>query len=321
MEAIVKRIQDTTKQIKSSQIGLFGEVLSAGIELGKLELPEAQPASQKERLQWEKTLLGIYLSEHPLREYGGALRAVTTHEIGALSLDMEGKRVKIGGILGPIKKISTRNGQPMLFAGIEDLSGKSEVLVFPKLLEAAPEVWANDTLVLVEGKVSAKDNAVKILADKAERFDPDSVDPELAKKMGEHMITTGLGEDAIVEIDLSAPTPEEGRSPDRSVGKELEADPSRVGERAEAETLSDVARERFEKNELIFKHDGELIIILPKATSKGKLLKIKGILEKSQGDIPVCLAHKQNGEFEFKKTKITVSFTPGLEESIAKIFG
>ncbi|MDH4359088.1 MAG: DNA polymerase III subunit alpha [Candidatus Berkelbacteria bacterium] len=294
IDTVLKRIQDTSKQIKSSQIGLFGEVLSSGIELGKLELPEVEPASQKERLQWEKTLLGIYLSEHPLREYGGALRAVTTHEIGALNLDMEGKRVKIGGILGPIKKISTRNGQPMLFAGIEDLSGKSEVLVFPKLLETIPEVWANDSLVLVEGKISTKDNAVKILADKAERFDPDKVDPKLAKKMGEHMVTVGVDEDEIVEIDLE--------------------------EEPEIESLSDVAEERFKKKDFAFEYKEELIVLLPNDTTKEKLLEIKEILESARGQMPVVLAHKKNGDFTFKKTKLTVELTAKLINQLKAVF-
>jgi len=294
MEIILKRIQDTSKQLKSSQIGLFGEVLSASIELGKLQLPEVEPASQKERLQWEKTLLGIYLSEHPLREYGGALSQATSHEIGALSLDMEGKKVKIGGILGPIKKISTRNGQPMLFAGIEDLSGKSEVLVFPKLLETTPEIWANDALVLVEGKISTKDNAVKILADKAEKFDPDKLSGDLTKKVGEHIVTVDRDGDEIVEIDLS--------------------------EEPQMKTLSQLAAEKFKEEKLAFEHNGEFVVLLPSSTKKENLLKIKEILESAPGQVPVVLAHKKNGEFTFKRTKLKVEPTAELINKLKSIF-
>ena len=293
IEIITKRIQDTSKQIKSSQIGLFGEVLSADIELGKLELPEVEPAAQNDRLVWEKTLLGIYLSEHPLRSLGGAIAAATTNRIGDLTLEMENKRVKIGGVLGKIKRINTRSGQPMIFAGIEDLSGKTEVLVFPKLLQETPEIWQGDKIVLVEGKVSTKDNDVKILADKVEKFDPGKVDPELAKKMGEHMVTLDTQADEIVEIDLN--------------------------EEPEAESLSNLARHNFEKNNLVFEHSGECIIILPKGTKKEKLVELKQILEKYPGEVPVRLAHKQNGDFEFRKTKTTIGVSAQLKRGIDKL--
>ena len=181
----------------------------------------------------------------------------------------------------------------MIFAGIEDLSGKTEVLVFPKLLQETPEIWQGDKIVLVEGKVSTKDNDVKILADKVEKFDPGKVDPELAKKMGEHMVTLDTQADEIVEIDLN--------------------------EEPEAESLSNLARHNFEKNNLVFEHSGECIIILPKGTKKEKLVELKQILEKYPGEVPVRLAHKQNGDFEFRKTKTTIGVSAQLKRGIDKL--
>jgi DNA polymerase III alpha subunit len=285
METITKRIQESSRVRKSSQMGLFGEVLSANIELGRLELPEVEPASKGERLAWEKELLGIYLSEHPLREYGSALRSAVSHQLSAISKDMEGKRVKVGGIISNIKKINTRNGQPMLFVGIEDLSGKSELLVFPKLLAETPELWQVDNIVLVEGKISTKDNDVKILADKAEKFD-------LEKAKKEHIVTVS-DEDEVVEIDLN--------------------------EEPEAESLTDILSEKFEKGELAFEYEEDFYVILPKGTTKKKLLELKEVFEKYPGDLLLVLAYKRDGKFDFARTKIKIKPKEELARELSSI--
>jgi DNA polymerase-3 subunit alpha len=272
MEIITKRIQESTKQKKSAQIGLFGEVLSADIELGALELPEVDPAPQNQRLAWEKEHLGIYLSENPLKEVGPLIRAAVPNQIGNLSLQMEGRRVKIGGILSEIKKINTRSGQPMAFAKIEDLSGKTEILVFPRLLADTSELWASDNLLIVEGKISTKDNEVKLLADKAERFDPEKVDKS--------KVVTVSDEDQIVEIDL--------------------------GDEPEIEGLEAELNKAHKNKKLIFENEKELYVILPLKIEKEKLVLLKEFFEKKQGEKVLILAYKKNGNFEFKKTKVLV---------------
>jgi len=285
MEIITKRIQESTKQKKSAQIGLFGEVLSADIELGTLELPEVEPATQAQRLAWEKEHLGIYLSEHPLKEVGPLIKSMVNNQIGSLTLEMEGKRVKIGGILSEIKKINTRSGQPMAFAKIEDLTGKTEILVFPRLLADTGELWASDTLLIVEGKISTKDNEVKILADKAEKFDPSKVDK--AK------VVTVSDEDEVVEIDLS--------------------------EEPEVDVLEDSLAKAFKDGKMLFEKEGEIYVILTGKVDKEKLLGLKELFEKNPGDKTLTLAYKKNGNFEFKKTKVLVSSLN--EKDIALVLG
>lgn len=285
MEIITKRVQESTKQKKSAQIGLFGEVLSADIELGALELPEVDPAPQNQRLAWEKEHLGIYLSENPLKEVGPLIRAAVPNQIGNLNLQMEGRRVKIGGILSEIKKINTRSGQPMAFAKIEDLSGKTEILVFPRLLADTNELWASDNLLIVEGKISTKDNEVKLLADKAEKFDPEKVDK--AK------VVTVSDEDQIVEIDLSEGPEVEG----------LEAELNRA----------------YKDKKLIYENDKEFYVILSGKIEKEKLVELKEFFEKKQGKKVLILAYKKNGNFEFKKTKVLVGKIE--EKEVSKILG
>ena len=285
MEIITKRVQESSKQKKSAQIGLFGEVLSADIELGRLELPEVPPASQADRLAWEKQHLGIYLSAHPLKEIGGLLRVAVPTQIKSLDLTMEGKQVRIGGILSEIKKINTRSGQQMAFAKIEDLSGKTEILVFPKVLADSADLWVSDNVLIVSGKVSTKDNEVKILADRAEKFDPSTVDKS--------MVVTVSDDDEIVEIDLGA-TPE-------------------------LETLEASLVKAFKEGKFLFENEKEVYVILTGKVDKEKLLALKELFEKNDGTKKVVLAYKKNGSFEFKKTQVSVK---SLEEKdLKKILG
>lgn len=288
MDVITERIKETNKNKKSAQIGLFGEVISGEIELGELKLPKIEPASKSQRLRWEKELLGMYLSEHPLREIGASLRRVATHQIGQLNLEMEGKKIKICGILTSVKKINTRNGEPMLFAGIEDLSGKTEILVFPKLYKNNEEIWHSDSVLIVSGNVSTKEGEIKILADKVEKYDPNKV-----KEIPEETIVTVSDEDEIVEIDLD--------------------------EEPEAQTLSQIFEENYKKSKFTTEHEGVYYIILPKRVKKDNLIQIKQLLSDNLGDVPVELAYKQNGEYKTRKTSIKINPSTQLSKNISKI--
>jgi DNA polymerase-3 subunit alpha len=290
MDVVLKRIQETSKKIKSSQIGLFGEVLSGDIEIGKLDLPVVDPATKQERLTWEKELLGIYISEHPLKEVAGKLAYAVTHPLDKLDLTMEGKKVKVGGILTTIKKINTKSGKAMVFAGIEDGSGKSEVLVFPKLLDEDSEIWQADKIVLVTGKISTKDNEIKILADSVELFDEAKIDKTFPP---EHMVTLSREKDEIVEIDLN--------------------------EEPEADALADKLLECLNLGDYVLNESDRVYVILPKGTSKEKILKLKEVMDSFAGSLPLSLAYKKNGHFEFAQTKVSIDPSEKFVEKVKEV--
>ncbi|PIP15524.1 MAG: DNA polymerase III subunit alpha, partial [Candidatus Portnoybacteria bacterium CG23_combo_of_CG06-09_8_20_14_all_44_36] len=121
-------------------------------------------ANKNEMLAWEKELLGLYISEHPLERYRKKLEKLTT-SYRQISRNQSGRRIKIGGIINRIKKINTRNGQPMLFVEIEDLTGRFETIVFPKVLEQTAPAWQEDKIVLVSGRLSDRDENLKILCE------------------------------------------------------------------------------------------------------------------------------------------------------------
>lgn len=163
IDTILKFADGVARQASSRQIGLFGGKTN-GVTL---KLPEVQSATKRERLAWERELLGMYVSDHPLSGYRGLL-ATATIPIQKLSEVMNGRRVKIGGLITECKRIITKTGKPMLFSKLEDTSSNIEVVVFPDVLEKNPIVWKEDAVVMVEGKVDTRNGSLKVICERVE---------------------------------------------------------------------------------------------------------------------------------------------------------
>src|SRR5215216_3185269 len=137
---------------------------------------------QAELLAIEKEAIGLFISAHPLKPLREALRA----RVNCAVADVPGRRdrdqVTVGGIITEAKRIRTRNGDPMMFATLDDLEGSVEVLVFGKALEAYGGELGVDQVVLVQGRVDHKD-ATKtcVIAQEVERFDPSPEEVESAR--------------------------------------------------------------------------------------------------------------------------------------------
>ncbi|MFH0830598.1 MAG: OB-fold nucleic acid binding domain-containing protein, partial [Parcubacteria group bacterium] len=155
----------------SNQMSLFGK--SKRVQLN-LTLESTEPATRMQRLKWEKELLGLYVSEQPLVEHR---EIITRHAypIGSLTLQHAGQPVTIVALVSHIQKKITRAGEPMLFVQLDDFSGTTEALVFPSLLRENPELFVEDAVLTVRGKVSDKDGTIKILANSASPFDPEAL--------------------------------------------------------------------------------------------------------------------------------------------------
>lgn len=160
IEELLRYVKDLNKNNNSSQIGLF-ESFKA---LAPLNLIEAEPASKKEKLAWEKELLGLYTTEHPTSEYRELMeqKSLLIEKVKPILI---GQKISIGGLISEIKKHVTKNGKLMLFTKIEDWANKIEVVVFPDLLEKDPDVWVEDKMVVVSGRVDNRDGNLKIICD------------------------------------------------------------------------------------------------------------------------------------------------------------
>lgn len=149
----------------------------------KLKLREAEPATKKEMLAWEKELLGMYVSAHPLEEHAEILKKLTNPIKQIIEENI--KTATIGGIVTRVQKILTKKGDPMAFIDVEDLSGTIEVIVFPNLFAQVKDLMNDGKLIIAKGKLSDKDGEPKFLADEIKEFGSPT---EVLTKVGQSTI-------------------------------------------------------------------------------------------------------------------------------------
>ncbi|MFA5051774.1 MAG: DNA polymerase III subunit alpha [Patescibacteria group bacterium] len=169
MDSLLLYAKSSEKEALNGQTNIFGATPVQ--HAPKLTLRPSPPASKSQKLAWEKELLGLYISEHPLQEYREQLARIATPIADVLAPGAPQSDIKIGGIITQIQKVITRSNQAMVFAKIEDVSGRIEALVFPTLLASQPTLWQEGRIVLVKGKLSDKDGVTKLLCNDAKELD------------------------------------------------------------------------------------------------------------------------------------------------------
>src|SRR5688500_188993 len=122
-------------------------------------------AAPRERLRWEKELLGLYLSDHPLGELAGVIGDYVNAYSGEMGEELDQQRVVIGGVVTEVRRVITKARATMGVATLEDLQGTIEVIVFPKVFELTESTWAEDSILVVAGRVDHKGEETVLLAD------------------------------------------------------------------------------------------------------------------------------------------------------------
>ena len=138
---------------------------------------------QRELLAMEKETMGTFLSDHPLSQVREALRVRADCTLAELDKRPDGATVTVGGIVAEAKKIRTKTGNTMMFATLDDLEGRVEMIIFAKTLEANGDVIDTDAVLLVRGRVDRKDRGeIKLVVHDAEPFEPSNAEVETAKE-------------------------------------------------------------------------------------------------------------------------------------------
>jgi len=138
------------------QMSLFGEATGVRLAAEDTLLPPLSKTSevpQKNILAWEKELVGVYISEHPLVQALLRLRDVVTGHVGALSEEMNGQQVVVAGMLQRVRRHTTKKGAEMAFVTLEDLQGTCDVVVFPRVWNRTKHLWQPERVLVVSGKV------------------------------------------------------------------------------------------------------------------------------------------------------------------------
>ncbi|MGK2848775.1 MAG: DNA polymerase III subunit alpha [Minisyncoccota bacterium] len=171
IDAILQFSKNLKSIAETHQNSLFGDLT---IVTGKITLVPAIPATKKITLGWEKELLGLYVSGHPVAEYQEYFQKITT-PIHTLDKQPENATVRLGGIIASVRKVITKNQSIMYFVNLEDMTGRIELLVFGKTAERTGELWIEDEIVLVNARVSHKDGVLKCLAEGLEKISPQTL--------------------------------------------------------------------------------------------------------------------------------------------------
>ena len=153
------------RDVAAGQSTLFDLFAPAQADASVSFLDGGEEIPRRERLRWEKELIGLYLSEHPLGDIADVLPEYVTAYSGDLVEEEDQAKVTLGGIILSSRRVITRAGSTMLVASLEDLQGSVEVVVFPKVFEQTAQAWTDDAVVLVAGRIDRRDESPQILCE------------------------------------------------------------------------------------------------------------------------------------------------------------
>ncbi|MDD5071649.1 MAG: DNA polymerase III subunit alpha [Patescibacteria group bacterium] len=298
--------KEVSKVRDSRQNSLFIDAPNLN-KANEIKLAPAAPAGNREKLDWEKQLLGFYITEHPFLSYEKYLRDITvplTELQAVLSEDFSlsgspagktnffssrngnGEAVNVSGIITGIKKIITRANESMFFVKIEDAISKVEVLVFPRLLKETGHIWQEGKVIICQGKISTKDREIKLLANKAEELILETIEDSLSNF---RKIIAGNGFSRTVR----------NNGPNNHLAKSA----------GEAASYSAKAANQ------------PLGLVFNKALSPEELQELKGIFLKNKGEDKVYFIIRQNEKNNVVETSFCVSNNNCLREEIKGLFG
>ncbi|MBL7215593.1 MAG: DNA polymerase III subunit alpha [Phycisphaerae bacterium] len=179
--------------------GGFGE---GGQSQDEQALPDVQPWGEQQMLLYEKEVLGFYVTSNPLSKHADMISVYSTANTSQLNAKWEGREVIIGGMVGKIRHIVTRNGRnagaKMAVFELEDVQGKCEVVMFPKVLEKFNELLEIDTIVFVRGAVDCRRENPNILCD--ELFSMEEAGAKLAARVWIELLSLDVSEEKIEKI-------------------------------------------------------------------------------------------------------------------------
>lgn len=181
LEAIQAYGSKIQKEKASGQTSLFDAFGEAGSSTEPELKPAPVKASEKEQLLWERDLMGLYLSAHPLDKYDVFFEE-QCHPFSIVCQENDEKAVSVGGIITDVRTIITKSGSKMAFVKIENKSGDIELVVFPEPFKQYGGKLVVDNVIKCSGRVNAKDKNgnpttdVKVLADSIELISDEVLD-------------------------------------------------------------------------------------------------------------------------------------------------
>ena len=155
--------QSRQRDLASGQISLFDLGQTGAVQV---KIPQVEEFGSKEVLTMEKELLGLYLSGHPLREFSGRLEQIVSHNIADLAQAEDECKVVLAGVIAASRKTLTKKGEAMAYFKLEDINSAVEVLVFPRSFLQFGSRVADDSLIVVEGRLARNEEEYRVFAER-----------------------------------------------------------------------------------------------------------------------------------------------------------
>ncbi len=163
-----QRLQETGQ---ASMFDLWGK--SVAMPLPEIELEEIDTLP-KEKLKWEKELLGAYLSDHPFTQAARHLASDTTAFCGQIEAEMIGQVVTVAGMVTSLRHGFTKSKRPFVTAVLEDLVGSVEVSCWAELYQQTEKLWVEGNILLVQGRVRARQEGMQLVCQQVHQYRPEA---------------------------------------------------------------------------------------------------------------------------------------------------
>jgi len=168
---LAQREQRLRETGQSTMFDLWGKTMPT--PMPSLNLQPAE-ISIKEKLAWERELTGVYLSEHPFTAFAAKVASESTTLCGHIDAELAGQNVVVAGMVASVHQSFTKDRRPFASVVLEDLDGRVEVMVWPKVYASTTDLWQEGNILLVEGKVRLRDDRLQLSCETVRRYQPEA---------------------------------------------------------------------------------------------------------------------------------------------------
>ncbi|HEX2681629.1 MAG TPA: DNA polymerase III subunit alpha, partial [Candidatus Dormibacteraeota bacterium] len=174
LDHAVARAERARRDRESGQTSLLDMVGSPEVEADDYGLTiDVGPMAGDEKLRLEKELLGLYLSDHPLRRISAELAKLSDTQAVEVTSALQDTEVRVAGLVREVRRVVTRKGQIMAYATLDDLTGTVDVVLFPRVFEQTRLLFEPDKVVVVQGKVDARAGSTRATGASASPVEPE----------------------------------------------------------------------------------------------------------------------------------------------------
>ncbi|MGH2606912.1 MAG: OB-fold nucleic acid binding domain-containing protein, partial [Anaerolineales bacterium] len=207
LEAIDQIMSVSASHFRAAEIGQLTLFAGSAGAPDTIRLPASADLPRRQQLAWERELLGVYASDHPLTPHLERLNQVVTHFSAELGEAGAGQTVCVGGEVSHVRPYLTRSGKNMAFVTLEDLQGTVELVVFARVWDKAEPWLKPEEIVVATGKVDAERGDPKVLVQEIRPIDSLPAMPVRANEAGETG-PAGVGPPAMQAPEEPMPVPD-----------------------------------------------------------------------------------------------------------------